>query len=125
MNTEQRVLSMLSKVKQIKLAKKENLGAIEDAVNEVKSELIDLRDNMVGLTRDLEMAISQYDEANAKATSDLSDAIREADQQFSMLQEEAFVKTTELDNLGISYDIDIDGTIDNYMQFFDIADSKI
>jgi chromosome segregation ATPase len=125
MNTEQRVLAMLSKVKQIKLAKKENLGAIEDAVNEVKSELIDLRDNIVGLTRDLEMAISQYDEANAKATSDLSDAIREADQQFSMLQEEAFVKTTELDNLGISYDIDIDGTIDNYMQFFDIADSKI
>jgi chromosome segregation ATPase len=125
MNTEQRVLAMLSKVKQIKADKKEKLGAIEDAVNEVKSELIDLRDNIVGLTRDLEMAISQYDEANAKATSDLSDAIREADQQFSMLQEEAFVKTTELDNLGISYDIDIDGTIDNYMQFFDIADSKI
>jgi hypothetical protein len=125
MNTEQRVLSMLSKVKQIKLDKKEKLGAIEDAVNEVKSELIDLRDNMVGITRDLEMAISQYDEANAKAKSDLSDALREADLHFPTLQEDAFVKTTELDNLGISYDIDIDGTIDNYMQFFDIADSKI
>jgi len=126
MNTQTRVLAMLNKIENVRIAKKENLGAIEDAVNQVKDDLTFLRDSIVGYTRDIELAITQYDEANAKATSDLSDSIREIDSLVASLQEEAFEKTTELDNLGISYDnIDIDGTIDNYMQFFDIADSKL
>ena len=121
MTTENQIQVNLNKFK----SKKQNLGAIEDAVNEVKNDLISISDNMLSIVQDLEMAITKYDEDSAKATSDLSDAQREADLQFSLLQEDAFVRTNELDNLGISVGVNIDAVIEKYMQFYDIADSKI
>jgi hypothetical protein len=39
MNTENRVLAMLNKIGNVRTAKKENLGVIEDAINDVKSKL--------------------------------------------------------------------------------------
>jgi hypothetical protein len=125
MSTEQRVLAMLTKVQKVQEVKKENLGAIEDAINDVKSNLADLRDEMVAITRQLETGISVYGDASAKATSDLSDVMKETDDQFFSLQQQAFILANELDNLGISYDVDIEKTKNDFDTLYGVADSKI
>ena len=57
MNTEQRVLAMLSKVKQIKLDKKEKLGAIEDAIKEAIDNLKAKGDELFYITESMNVEI--------------------------------------------------------------------
>lgn len=107
-----------------KLAK-QNLGAIEDAVNEAKSNLKNLADKMVAVTRQLETGISVASDAMEQITSKLSDVMRESDSEFYDLQQEAFILVSELDNLGISYDQDLDTLVTNFSSKFDQADQMI
>lgn len=120
METQNLIFANLQKIRE-----KQNLGAIEDAVNEVKSNLKDLSDNMVGVTRQLELAVTTASESMSKIISDLSDVMRQTDDEFYTLQQEAFVQSNELDNLGIPYDIDLDQITGYFSEVFDKADSMI
>ena len=125
MNTQERVLAMLNKTKEVRKSRKENLGAIEDAVNEAKSVLKNSNDEMVAVTRTLETAIATAEQAMSELISNLSDAMRNSDDNFYNLQMEAFKQQADLDNLGISYETDVEATIEYYNEIYDKADSMI
>jgi hypothetical protein len=104
MNTEQRVLAMLSKVKQIKLDKKENLGAIEDAINQVKVDLSNKGDMIIQLVSDYNSDIDDKILQAKALGEDLLDLMMQTDGAFNQLEEEYLTTAKELDDLGISYD---------------------
>jgi hypothetical protein len=120
MKIENRIFATLQKTKE-----KQNLGAIEDAVNEAKSILKDSNDQMVAVTRSLETGLAKAQQAMSELISNLSDVMRQADDEFYTLQMEAFKQQAELDNLGISYDTDIDVTVEFFQQMYDKADGMI
>jgi len=121
MNTQKQIFEKLSKQE----LEKQNLGAIEDAVNEAKSVLKDSNDQMVAVTRTLETAVATAEQAMSDLISNLSDAMRMADDDFYSLQMEAFKQQAELDNLGISYETDVDATIEYYNEIYDKADTML
>lgn len=123
MNTEARVLATLNKIKEVQ--SKRELGAIEDAVNEAKSVLKNSNDQMVSVTRQLETGIATAEQAMSELISNLSDVMRQADDEFYSLQMEAFKQQADLDNLGISYDTDVDATVEYFQEICDKADSMI
>ena len=105
--------------------KKQDLGAIEDAINEAKSNLKDFNDEMVAINRKLETGISVASDAISQAMSNLSSVMSQTDDEFYDIQQKAFVVQTELDNLGISSNVDIDKTINDFQAFYDKADSML
>ena len=104
MNTEQRVLAMLNKVQNVRLSKKENLGAIEDAINQVKVDLSNKGDMIIQLVSDYNSDIDDKILQAKALGEDLLDLMMQTDGAFNQLEEEYLTTAKELDDLGISYD---------------------
>lgn len=107
MNTENRVLAMLNKIGNVRTAKKENLGAIEDAINQVKQNIDKVGVDLVNFTDQLNEAINDsLLKQRALAESLLTDL-----QSISIQREEVFNQfeeiNSELMDLGIDNGIDI------------------
>ncbi len=107
MNTENRVLAMLNKIGNVRTAKKENLGAIEDAINQVKQNIDKVGVDLANFTDQLNEAINDsISKQRALAESLLTDL-----QSISMQREEVFNQfediNSELMDLGIDNGIDI------------------
>jgi hypothetical protein len=102
METQSRVLAMLNKTKEVREARQENLGAIEDAINEVKSNastiLNDLQKIKDNLYSDLDDAISKI-LAEADYMSTLT-----YESDFNSKFEEYNIIVDELKSLNIDFD---------------------
>jgi len=74
MNTEQRVLAMLNKVQNVRLSKKENLGAIEDAIKNELDNLDSKAQDYIQQSQSLYSAIEEFFNTRDSLVSKLSQA---------------------------------------------------
>jgi hypothetical protein len=123
METQSRVLAMLNKTKQLREARQENLGAIEDAVNQVKQDLSNKFKELTSLYDDLESATVTIMDKSKALGEDLSTSLIEIGSQWNSKLEEFNLIATELDDLGIAYEYDVDSLGSDYLQAYDVADN--
>jgi len=122
MNTENRVLAMLNKIGNVRTAKKENLGAIEDAINDVKSNIAMLETRLYDITNELNNELdnsesiinNEIDNVKQYSTSYDNDAY-DVQQQYTELY-------SELKNAGIDYD---ESDMDKAMSDFSTAFNRL
>lgn len=119
MNTEQRILAMLSKIEKVQAVKKENLGAIEDAINEAKSNLSDLYDNMDVLQSDLDRKANEIIDALSSLRNDAESLLSSTGEEFQYNLKLYNEANQELQDLGIEVPLDIDELNRNYENTYD------
>jgi len=104
METQARVLAMLNKTKEVRKQRKQNLGAIEDAISEVKSLLDDNASDIVSVIDNYYQDVSGIVNQVNDLASELLTIIQDASAKFSDYESKYLQTALELDNLGISYD---------------------
>ena len=102
MNTEQRVLARLSKVKNIREAKKENLGAIEDAIKGEVKRLEDDAEYYIRQSNDIFDVIEDFWDMRDTLISKLQEATKIDMGAVDKLQQ-------EMEQLSIDYNIELEG----------------
>ena len=106
-NTQKLVFSKLSIQKPLPkkpLVNKQKLGAIEDAVNEVKNDLSNKADMIGTLINDYNSDIKDIEARSRALAEDILNLMMEADGAYKQYEEEYLATATELDSLGIPYD---------------------
>jgi mevalonate kinase len=121
MNVEKRIQERLNKSRQIR---KEKLGVIEDAIKNEQDNLKDIIDEMVAVTRQLELGLKVYEESLTDIIINLSDSIKNSQEDFYHLQNKAYVIQNDLEKLGLSDD-SLREVIDYFEEKYDEADSKL
>jgi len=104
MNTEQRVLAMLNKTKEIKLAKKENLGAIEDAIKEAQDNISAQVANIDTILYNLINETDQIVSGIQGFANQAKDMISRAQSFYDEYEAEYLRLSQELDALGLNYE---------------------
>jgi len=120
-NTQKLVFSKITNPN--KSLKKQDLGAIEDAVEQVKQDLYDKTKYMEGLVNDLN---TQRQEIQSKALAlaeDLSNSLIEAGSLFNQAEQEYLDIAKELDALGIQYDSIYPDIGSDFRDAYDVADT--
>jgi predicted nucleic acid-binding Zn-ribbon protein len=117
METQSRVLAMLNKTKQVRESRKE-LGAIEDAINEVKSNIEASETEMYDLLNNFN---NELDNSKTIINNEI-DAVKEYsfdyDNEFGNAKLNYQENLSELKSAGIDYD---ESTAEKIMSDFDIA----
>lgn len=103
MNTEKRVLAMLNKTREIKLAKKENLGAIEDAINEAQTLVDTYTSDMEATLRNLIIETDDIVSSIMGYSQQLKSIISESQSYYDEAELKFYDTVKELDALGISF----------------------
>jgi len=104
METQAKVLAMLNKIKQVREARKENLGAIEDAIKEVQGTLVDISQQTALVIDTYDRDVSDIINQVAILASDLITIIQDASSKYSDYENKYLQTANELDSLGINYD---------------------
>ena len=121
MTTENQIQVNLQKFK----SKKQNLGAIEDAVNEVKNNLQGREETILTIINDFRAKIQKAEE-NAKAiASDLQTELQSAGMDFNEAEADYLGMSKELDDMGISYESNISNLESDWNDLYDQADTII
>lgn len=103
MNTEQRVLAMLNKVQNVRLSKKENLGAIEDAIAEVKNNADLLLSELDTIQKELQAELFDAVDKILAESDYMISAVGSASSQFDEKLNEYNTIVEELSALNIDY----------------------
>jgi hypothetical protein len=122
MNTEARVLATLNKIKEVQT--KRNLGAIEDAVNEVKNNLRLKENEMSSIINELSSQIENIVRQSRALAEELQTSLMEST-RYSDLELEYISMAEELDNLGIPFDNILSELGSNYSDAYDVAEEAI
>ena len=125
MNTQERVLAMLNKIENVRTAKKENLGAIEDAVNEVKSNLETRGNDIIALVNELGARLEKGQQDARALAEDLQNSLQEIGMQYNEGEAEYLDIAQELDALGISYDSIFPDIGSDYNDTYELIDNLI
>jgi len=104
MSIENEIFKRLQKLKSERLAKKENLGAIEDAVNQAKNDLEKKEDYLVSVVDNLNNEIDDIILESKSLAERLSVLLREYTAEFEKGTSEYMEIANELDTIGIPYD---------------------
>jgi hypothetical protein len=104
MNTEQRVLAMLNKIGNVRTAKKENLGAIEDAVDAVKLQLKENGFELELIVENLNEEINNVVSQMQGLVQGLDAVVQEHKFNYEAIEIQFDEASAELDSLGIGYD---------------------
>ena len=119
MNTEKRVQERLNNFRQ---AREIKLGAIEDAINEVKQNLSNREQMMIESIDNLQSDIDDVLLESRNLAEKLSTSLREATQMFESAREDYEDISSELDSLGIDFDDAMPELGSRFANIYDLAD---
>ena len=116
MDTQARVLAMLNKVQTVRKVNKQNLGAIEDAIKDVKDKAykitVELKDIEAELEEKLISAVDNILSEADNMANDVKDYSSLFDQKFDEYND----IVRELDDLGIDYPTDVLNDLEEKME---------
>ncbi len=119
MTTENQIQVNLQKFK----VKKQNLGAIEDAVNEVKQNLKNTGDMLTELVNNYNSDIDSLINEGVALAEKISTLMIEADMIYNQYEEEYLFIASELDAIGVPYDNIFPDVGSDYNDVKDLASS--
>ena len=119
MNTERRVQERLNKFRQ---AREIKLGAIEDAINEVKQNLSNREQMMIESIDNLQSDIDDVLLESRNLAEKLSTSMRGATQMFESAEEDYLFMARELDEIGVDYDNAFPDLGSDWANVYDLAD---
>ena len=119
MNTEKRVQERLNNFRQ---AREIKLGAIEDAINEVKQNLSNREQMMIESIDNLQSDIDDVLLESRNLAEKLSTSMREATQMFESAEEDYLFMARELDEIGVDYDNAFPDLGSDWANVYDLAD---
>ncbi len=125
METQSRVIATLNKLKKQHAQKQQNLGAIEDAVNEVKANLETKGREITALVNDLGARLQKAEQDARAIAEDLQTSLMEIGMQYNDAEAEYLEMSRELDNLGISFDNIFPDIGSDYSDTYDQADNLV
>jgi hypothetical protein len=103
MNTENRVLAMLNKIGNVRTAKKENLGVIEDAINEAQNNISVQVDNFESLLYTIQNDKERISDGLLDYAMQAREVVNTVQSFYDEYEAEYLRLTEELDTLGINY----------------------
>jgi len=104
METQIRVIASINKLKQIQAEKKQQLGAIEDAINSVKQDLENYGDMLLTLVDDYSADLEDAKSRARELADFVSTLMIEADGGYREYEQSYINVSAELDSLDIPYD---------------------
>ena len=119
MNTERRVQERLNKFRQ---AREIKLGAIEDAINEVKQNLSNREQMMIESIDNLQSDIDDVLLESRNLAEKLSTSMRGATQMFESAEEDYLFMARELDEIGVDYDNAFPDLGSDWANVYNLAD---
>ena len=122
-NTQNLVFSKLSIQKQ--LVKKQDLGAIEDAIQQSKQDLADKGAELLNLKDTLKDQVQNIRDQAKSLSEDLLNSLMEVGGQWNDRLDEFNQLASELENLNIDYNINLDSISNDYLEVYDQADNLI
>jgi uncharacterized coiled-coil DUF342 family protein len=127
-NTQNLVFSKLSNQKpSVKkpLVKKQELGAIEDAIQQSKQDLADKGAELLNLKDTLKDQVQNIRDQAKSLSEDLLNSLMEVGGQWNDRLDEFNQLASELENLNIDYNINLDSISNDYLEVYDQADNLI
>ena len=119
MNTEKRVQERLNNFRQ---AREIKLGAIEDAINEVKQNLSNREQMMIESIDNLQSDIDDVLLESRNLAEKLSTSMRGATQMFESAEEDYLFMARELDEIGVDYDNAFPDLGSDWANVYNLAD---
>lgn len=125
MNTENRVLAMLNKIGNVRTAKKENLGAIEDAINDAKKNIETSKTLLYDLISNFNNDIDDVIIRSADMSENLRTTLQEATMGYNEFRENYVAIVSEFEDLGIPFDNAIQDIDDKFEEAYALADNLV
>jgi hypothetical protein len=124
MNTEARVLATLNKIKEVQ-SKRKDLGAIEDAINEVKNSLQGREETILTIINDFRAKIQKAEQDAVAVAEYLQTELQSAGMDYNEAEADYLAISKELDDMGISYESSLSDLGSNWNELYDQADNLI
>jgi ABC-type transporter Mla subunit MlaD len=103
----------------------QKLGAIEDAIQQAKQDLADKGAELLNLKDTLKDRSENIRDQAKSLSEDLLNSMMEVGGQWNDRLDEFNQLASELENLGIDYNINIDAISNDYLEIYDAADNLI